>query len=83
MRALENATFVVITNQAGKAGTVDFYREDYRRQPYHGGGSLVFAPNGSLLAETQADAIGPEMILADLNAQAFAQARGKCQFSVA
>ena len=80
MRALENATFVVITNQAGKAGTVDFYREDYRRQPYHGGGSLVFAPNGSLLAENQADAIGPEMILAELNAQAFAQARANANF---
>lgn len=80
MRALENATFVVITNQAGKAGTVDFYREDYRRQPYHGGGSLVFAPNGSLLAENQADAIGPEMILADLNAQSFAQARANANF---
>ncbi|MBP61669.1 MAG: hypothetical protein CMJ62_09100 [Planctomycetaceae bacterium] len=80
MRALENAAFVIITNQAGRAGTVDYYREDYRRQPYHGGGSLIFAPDGSLLAETEATTIQAEMILADLNSEDFARARANANF---
>jgi predicted amidohydrolase len=80
MRALANAAFVVITNQAGRAGTVEYYREDYRRQPYHGGGSLMFAPDGSLLAETEATMIQADMILADLKSEDFAQARSNANF---
>ncbi len=71
---------MVITNQAGRAGTVDYYREDYRRQPYHGGGSLIFAPDGSLLAETEATTIQAEMILADLNSEDFTRARANANF---
>lgn len=80
MRAVENAAFAVITNQAGKAGTVDFYRDDYRRQPYHGGGSLAFAPDGALLAESQAEKIEAEMIVAELTHEDFAKARAHTNF---
>jgi predicted amidohydrolase len=80
LRAVENAAFAVITNQAGKAGTVDFYRDDYRRQPYHGGGSLIFAPDGRVLAESKAEAIEAEMVIADLTAEDFAASRSNTNF---
>ena len=81
-RAVENAVFAMITNQAGKAGTVEFYRPEYRRQPYHGGGSLVFGPDGELLAESSTDAIAPQMVVADLTAEAFAEARANTNFTL-
>ena len=81
-RAAENAAFAVITNQAGKAGTVDFYREDYRRQPYHAGGSLIFAPDGRLLAESNAEAIEAAMVVADLTHEDFAAARANTNFTL-
>ena len=80
MRAFENAAFAVITNQAGKAGTVDFYRDDYRRQPFHGGGSLIFAPDGKLLAESKAEAIEAELVVAELTHNNFAEARANTNF---
>ena len=80
MRAVENAAFAVITNQAGKAGTVEYYREDYRRQPYHGGGSLVFAPDGSLLAESSGVAIQAELIIADMKSEDIARIRADANF---
>ena len=80
MRALENAAFAVITNQAGKAGTVEFYRDDYRRQPYHGGGSMIFAPDGKLLAESKAEEIAAEMIVTELSHEDFVKARANTNF---
>ena len=82
VRAMENGVFAMITNQAGEAGTVDFYRPEYRRQPYHGGGTLIFAPDGTLLAESQTKRIEPDMAVADLTADALAKARADTNFTL-
>ena len=78
-RAVENGVFAVITNQAGAAGTVEFYRPRYRRQPYHAGGTLVFAPDGALLAESQTRKIEADMAVADLTAESLCQGPGQYQ----
>jgi len=82
MRAVENGAFAVITNQAGKAGTVDIYQDDHPRQPFHGGGTLIFAPDGKLLAESESTAIESEMIVAELTLEDFAAARAHSNFSL-
>ena len=82
LRALENAAFAVIANQAGEAGTVDFYRPEFRRQPYHGGGILIYAPDGTLLAESQTELIEEDMAVADLTCEALAKARGNTNFTL-
>ena len=81
-RAMENGVFAVITNQAGAAGTVEFYRPRYRRQPYHAGGTLIYAPDGSLLADSQTKKIQPDMAVADLTAESFAKARAHTNFTL-
>ena len=81
-RAVENGVFAVITNQAGAAGTVEFYRPEYRRQPYHAGGTLIFAPDGKLLAESRTRKIEADMAVADLTAESFAKARANTNFTL-
>ena len=66
-RARENACFAVLANQAGRAGYVDTYAKDSPAQPHHCGGSLVFAPDGDLLASTQRDEIRDEMLICELD----------------
>ena len=66
-RARENASFVVLTNQAGRAGYVDSYPRDSPNQPHHCGGAIVFAPDGEVIASTQRDEIRDEMIVTDLD----------------
>ena len=66
-RARENASFVVLTNQAGRAGYVDSYPRDSPNQPHHCGGAIVFAPDGEVVASTQRDEIRDEMIVTDLD----------------
>ncbi|MEZ6114053.1 MAG: nitrilase-related carbon-nitrogen hydrolase [Pirellulaceae bacterium] len=75
MRARENACYVVLADQAGRAGYVDTYPANSPYQPHHAGAALVFAPNGDLLASTQEEEIRDEMILAELTADQLAQER--------
>jgi predicted amidohydrolase len=75
MRAIENACYVVLADQAGRAGYVDQYPRDHPNQPHHPGAALVFGPNGSLLASSQREHIRDEMVVATLDAGALAQER--------
>jgi len=75
MRAKENACYVVLADQAGRAGYVDAYPRDHPNQPHHPGAALVFGPDGSLLASSQREQIRDEMIVATLDAAALAQQR--------
>lgn len=74
-RARENACFVVLANQAGRAGYVDMYPPDSPNQPHHCGGAMVLAPDGELLACTQREEIRDEMIVTDLDADRLAAER--------
>jgi predicted amidohydrolase len=67
-RARENACFVVLADQVGRAGTIDMYPPDSPAQPHHAGGAVAFAPDSSLLASTQREEIREEMIVVDLEA---------------
>jgi len=75
MRAKENACYVVLVDQAGRAGYVDHLPRDHPNQPHHAGAALVFAPDGSLLASTQRDRIRDEMIVVTLDAAALERER--------
>lgn len=75
MRAKENACYVVLADQAGRAGYVDQYPRDHPNQPHHAGAALVFAPDGSLLASSQRDHIRDEMVVATLDAAALERER--------
>ncbi len=68
-RARENACFVVLADQAGRAGYVDTYPSDSPNQPHHAGAALMFAPDGELIASTQREEIRDEMIVATLEAE--------------
>ncbi len=82
MRARENACYVVLTNQAGRAGYVDIYPSDSPNQPHHCGGALVIAPDGELLASTQRDEIRDEMIVCDLAADRLAHERSLANYTL-
>ena len=82
MRAIENACFCMLTDQAGRAGTVPGYPEDHMNQPHHPGAALIFAPDGSILAEAQTEAIRDEMIVCDLNAELLAKARSYANYTL-
>lgn len=75
MRAKENASYVVLADQAGRAGYVNHLPRDHPNQPHHPGAALVFAPDGSLIASTQRDRIRDEMIVVTLDAAALEQER--------
>jgi predicted amidohydrolase len=75
MRARENACFVVLADQAGRAGYVDLYPRDSPNQPHHAGAALVFAPDGELLASAQTERIREEMVVATLDAARLARER--------
>ena len=65
MRAKENACYVVLADQAGRAGYVDQYPRDHPNQPHHPGAALVFGPDGALLASSQREFIRDEMVVAN------------------
>jgi predicted amidohydrolase len=70
-RAYDNGMYVAVCNQAGRAG----------RKPLanHAGGSLIFDPNGNLLAESLTPLIEDEMVTCRLTAAAFeVRRRGSC-----
>ena len=75
MRAIENACYVVLADQAGRAGYVDHYPRDHPNQPHHPGAALMFGPDRSLLASTQQEHIRDEMIVATLDAAKLHQQR--------
>ena len=75
MRAKENACYVVLADQAGRAGYVGDYPRDHPNQPHHAGAALVFAPDGSLLASSQRDRIRDEMVVAILDAASLERER--------
>ena len=75
MRGQENACFCVLTDQAGRAGTVENYPSDHLNQPHHPGAAIVFGPDGSVLKEAQTEKIRDEMIVCDLDAELLARAR--------
>lgn len=75
MRAKENACYVVLADQAGRAGYVDHLPRDHPNQPHHAGAALVFGPDGSLLASSQRDRIRDEMIVATLDGAALDRER--------
>lgn len=74
-RARENACFVVLANQAGRAGYVEMYPRDSPFQPHHCGGAMVWAPDGELLASSQRDVIRDEMVVCDLDPRLLVQER--------
>lgn len=74
-RALENACYCIVVNQAGKAGTVSRYPPLHPNQPHHAGGCLVLDPMGATLAELPSDAVREAMLIADLPAPALQAAR--------
>jgi predicted amidohydrolase len=74
-RARENACFYIIADQTGRAGYVDLYPRDSPNQPHHAGGAFIFGPDGEILAESQADEIRDEMVVATLDAELLNSAR--------
>ena len=42
LRARENACFAVLTDQAGRAGTLDSYPKDHDNQPHHAGVAMIW-----------------------------------------
>jgi predicted amidohydrolase len=80
LRARENACFAVLTDQAGRAGTLDSYPEDHENQPHHAGVALIWGPDGELLASTQQERVQEEMIVADLDPMLLARERSLANY---
>lgn len=68
MRSWENYSFILVTDQAGKAGVVETLPPEHENQPYHPGGAMIIAPDAEILNHTQIDKIKDEMIIQDLDA---------------
>jgi predicted amidohydrolase len=75
LRARENACFAILTDQAGRAGTVPQWPAHSENQPHHSGAALIWGPDGELLASTQEERIREEMIVATLDAGLLARER--------
>jgi predicted amidohydrolase len=75
LRARENACFAVLTDQAGRAGTLDCYPENHENQPHHAGVAFIWGPGGEVLASTQQERVQEEMIVADLDPVLLARER--------
>jgi predicted amidohydrolase len=58
---------LVLTDRAGRAGTLDSYPKDHENQPHHAGVAFIWGPDGRLLASTQQERVQEEMIVADLD----------------
>jgi predicted amidohydrolase len=81
MRARENACFCVLADQAGKAN-VDFYPPEHPYQPHHAGAAIVFDPQGRVIKHAQLESVCDEMIVADLDADLIARARGNPNYTL-
>ena len=82
MRARENACFVVLADQVGRAGYVDLYPHDSPLQPHHAGAALIFGPDGFLLAEAQHDLIQEEMLVCDLKSEQLSHIRSEPNYTL-
>jgi predicted amidohydrolase len=82
MRARENACFVVLADQAGRAGYVDAYPRESPFQPHHGGAGMIFDPDGQLLACTQTKQICDEMIVTTLDADLLNKQRAQPNYTI-
>jgi len=82
MRARENSCFVLLADQAGRAGYVDTYPPDSPSQPHHPGAAIAIGPDGQLLATTQRRKILDEMIVVTLPADQLAKERGNPNYTL-
>ena len=82
LRARENSCFGVLTDQAGRAGTLDSYPKDHENQPHHAGVAMIWGPNGDLLASAQRERIQEEMIVADLDPMLLARERALANYAL-
>ncbi|MEA3399960.1 MAG: nitrilase-related carbon-nitrogen hydrolase [Armatimonadota bacterium] len=68
-RAYDNGMFVIYCNQAGPAG----------EETNHCGGVLFIDPSGKVIAQSQTELIEDEMVVCDLDAEAYrSRRRGRC-----
>ena len=81
-RAIENSCFAILTDQVGRAGYVDAYPKDHPNQPHHPGCAMIVDPSGEIIAETQAERIEPEMIVATLEEAAINAERSQPNFAL-
>ena len=82
MRAVENACFCVLADQAGRAGTVENYPSDHTNQPHHPGAAIVIGPDGAVLKQAQTEKIQDEMIICDLDMSLLAKARAYSNYTL-
>lgn len=80
LRARENSCFAVLTDQAGRAGTLDTYPADHENQPHHAGVAMIWGPGGEVLASTQRERVQEEMIIADLDPMLIARERSLANY---
>ena len=80
LRARENACFAVLTDQAGRAGTLDSYPKDHENQPHHAGAAFIWGPDGEVLASAQQERVQEEMIVADLDPMRLARERSLANY---
>jgi predicted amidohydrolase len=81
-RALENACYCVVVNQAGKAGTVARYAPDHPNQPHHAGGCMALDPLGETIAELPSDAVREQMLVATLDGARLNEVRGWANYTL-
>jgi predicted amidohydrolase len=82
MRARENACFVVLADQSGRAGTVPTYPPDHANQPHHAGAALIFDPAGRVLCHAGLDTVRDEMIVAELHSDLLDRARSHPNYTL-
>jgi predicted amidohydrolase len=82
LRARENTCFAVLTDQAGRAGTLDSYPADHENQPHHAGVAIIWGPDGSVLASAQQERVQEEMIVADLDPLLLARERSLANYMI-
>jgi predicted amidohydrolase len=80
LRARENTCFAVLTDQAGRAGTLESYPSDHENQPHHAGVAFIWSPDGEVLASTQQEYVQEEMIVSDLDPMRLARERSLANY---
>jgi len=80
LRARENSCFAVLTDQAGRAGTLDSLPPDHENQPHHAGVAIIWGPGGEVLASAQQERVVEEMIVADLDPALLARERSLANY---